>query len=452
MNEQVEIDGNPAVEPPAAGLKKEKPANTDYKRYLWQGFAALFLLVVCLGGWSFAKIKGAVIASGVIVVDGKPKTLQHLDGGIVGEILVRNGSKVEAGDVVLRLDPTTMDANRTIVEKRLYEALAHVDRLKAERDVAARIKWASRLVAVAERADVKEIMDGQANLFSARRKSFNGQIGQLKQRILQSEEQIHGLRDLIGSKNTQLELITEELGGLRKLLIKGYVSKTRLLALEREQARLRGEMATHRSDIARTKSAIGETNIQIIQVKKDMEAQILGELRQIDSELSDLTEQFTTASDQRKRVDVTTPVAGIVHDLVVTTVGGVITPGQPMMQIIPVNERLIIEARILTNDIDQVYEGQPATITLSAFNQRTTPQFNGFVTKTSADRLIDQVTGMSYFNVRIEIPDEELKKLGSLTLIPGMPAEAFLQTQDRRVYTYLTKPFSQQLKRTFREE
>ena len=448
MNEQV-IDANPAQQAP---VMPPKPAGASYGRYLKQGFIALFVLVVCLGGWSFAKIQGAVIASGVIVVDGKPKTLQHLDGGIVGEILVKNGSRVNAGDVVLRLDPTTMDANRTIVEKRLFEAQAHVDRLKAERDGAISIKWAPRIASAAGRADVSEIMDGQTNLFLARRKSFNGQIGQLKQRILQSEEQIQGLKDLIDSKRTQLDLISQELDGLRKLLIKGYVSKTRLLALEREQARLNGEMATHRSDIARTKSAIGETNIQIIQVQKDVEAQVLGELRQIDSELSDLTEQLITASDQRKRIDVTTPVTGIVHDLAVTTLGGVITPGQAIMQIIPVNEKLIIEARVLPNDIDQIYEGQPATITLSAFNQRTTPQFNGFVTKMSADSLIDQVTGVSYFSVRLEIPDEEIEKLGGLTLIPGMPAEAFIQTENRRVYTYLTKPFSQQLKHTFREE
>ncbi len=434
-------------------IPQEKSIDTGYGKYLKQGFAALFVLVVCIGGWAtFASIQGAVIASGVIVVEGKVKTLQHFDGGIVGEILVKNGDKVEAGEIVLRLDPTAMDANRTLVQKRLYQALGQVDRLKAERDGLVQIAWDERLSKNASRKNVGEIMTGQGKLFRARKNAFIGQIGQLSERITQSREQIKGLQDLTQSKFSQLALLSQELSGLRKLLTKGVVSKTRILALEREQARINGEIATHRSEIARTKSAISETRIQTLQIQRDNEAQILAELRDAEVLLSDLTEQLTTASDQLQRIDVIAPVTGIIHDLSVTTIGGVITPGQPMMQIIPINENLIIEARILPIDIDQVFEGQVATITLSAFSQRTTPQIKGVVVKTSADSLIDQVTGMPYFSVLIEIPKEELAKLGGLTLVPGMPAEAFLQTEKRTVLNYLLKPFNDQLNRTFREE
>ncbi|PHR94056.1 MAG: hemolysin secretion protein D [Robiginitomaculum sp.] len=430
-----------------------EPVDVSYNKYLRRGFIALFLLVVCFGGWaSFVPIKGAVIAPGIVVVEGSSKTLQHLDGGIVGEIRVRNGDVVAAGDIVLRLDPTAIEANRTLVEKRLYEAQARVDRLKAERDGVGGIQWSARIEVVLAQANIVEMTSGQTNLFLARRKALSGQIGQLRERIAQSHEQIRGLRDLMGSKRTQFDLVVQERDGLQILLDKGYVSKTRVLALEREQARLNGEIATHRSEIARTQSAISETEIQILQVQRDDEAQILTQLREAESRLSDLNEQFTTAADQLKRIDVRSPVSGIVHDLAVTTIGGVITPGQAIMQIIPINDRLIIEARIQPIDIDQIYEGQPATITLSAFNQRTIPQFNGFVSKTSANSLVDEYTGVPYFSVLIEIPEAEMKKLGDMVLVPGMPADSFIQTQDRTVMSYLLKPFRDQLNRTFREE
>lgn len=424
-----------------------------YTKYLRQGFIALFVLVVCLGGWAaIFKIKGAVIASGIVVVEGEAKTLQHLDGGIVGEILVGNGDVVKQGQVLVRLSPTAMEANRTIVEKRLFEAQARIDRLRAEWDGAKEIPWSQILVDSSGRADVTEILTGQQKLFEARKKSMNGQAAQLRQRIAQSREQIQGLRDLIVSKQSQISLVGEELEGLRTLLEKGYVSKTRVLALEREQARLGGDISTHLSDISRTNSAIGETEIQILQIKKDSIAEILTELRQVESERSDLSEQLITASDQFERIDIISPVAGIVHDMSVTTIGGVITPGQPIMQIIPINDRLIIEARIRPIDIDQVYVGQPARINLSAFSQRTTPQLDGFVINTSADSLIDQVTGAPYFSVSIEIPASEKEKLGDLTLIPGMPAESFIQTEERTVLNYILKPFSEQLGRSLREE
>ncbi len=433
--------------------EKNKGGKLSYTPYIRQGLIGIFLLVFVLGGWAaMFKIKGAVIAPGQIVVEGKPKTIQHLDGGIVGEILVKNADRVKKGQVLLRLDPTAKGANKTIIEKRLYEALARSDRLKAERDGLKQIKWSSALVAVKTKPTVAEILSGQTKLFQARRKSAGGQIAQLRQRVSQSREQIKGLNDLIASKRSQSALIQQEIAGLKKLLVKGYASKTRILALERELARLGGDITTHQSDISRTKSAIGETEIQILQIKKDMLAEVLTTLRQTEGEINDLKEQLVTASDQLTRVDITSPVDGIVHNLEVTTIGGVVTPGQPLMQIIPLNDRLVIEAHIAPKDIDNLYIGQPARINLSAFNRRTTPQLNGKVIETSADVLRDQITGQPYYQVQIEIPDAERQRITHLTLIPGMPAEAFIQTEDRTVLSYLLKPFKDQLGRAFREE
>lgn len=436
-----------------AGDKKPKRGKEDVGPYLWTGFIGIFVLVVLLGGWaSLAKINGAVIAPGRIEVEGKPKTIQHLDGGIVGEILVKNGDHVKAGQVLLRLDPTSKDANKTIIEKRMFEAQAQVDRLRAERDEQAQISWSKIIRDNLERPDVRSIVAGQKKLFEARKKSSNGQKSQLQQRIQQSNDQINGLQKLIVSKKRQRELITQELQGLKKLLVKGYVSKTKVLALEREQARLSGEISSHQADIARTKSMIGETKIQILQIEKDEMSEVLAELRKYESELSDLREQLVTASDQLKRVDIVSPVDGIVHNMEVTTVGGVVAPGAPLMQVVPVNDRLIILAQISPKDVDQIYAGQAAEINLSAFNRRTTPRLMGKVIGHSPDSIVDKMTGRTYFSVRIEIPPEELKLIDGLTLIPGMPAECYIQTQERSVLSYLLKPFKDQLGRAFREE
>ena len=437
---------------PGINVKKGRDRRA-IEPWLWTGFIGVFVLVVILGGWAhFAKIRGAVVAPGRIEVESKPKTIQHLDGGIVGEILVKNGDHVKAGQVLLRLDPTSKDANKTIIEKRLFEAQAQVDRLRAERDGLSEIDWSSLLRDNLKRPDVQSIMTGQEKLFTARKKSSDGQQEQLRQRIRQSEDQIAGLKNLIASKKKQRDLITQELAGLRKLLVKGYVSKTRVLALEREQARLSGEISSHQADIARMKSVIGETRIQILQIEKDEMSEVLAELRKYESEVNDLKEQLVTASDQLERVDIVSPVDGIVHNMEVTTIGGVVAPGAPIMQIVPLNDRLIIEAQIRPEDVDQIYEGQPAEINLSAFSRRTTPRLMGKVIGHSPDSIVDKMTGISYFSVRIEIPPEEMKLIEGLTLIPGMPAECYIQTQERTVLSYLLKPFKDQLGRAFREE
>jgi len=437
-----------------AAMSQQKPTKEPYDRFLWMGFIAIFLLIgIGLVWGSLAKIKGAVIAPGVVVVEGKPKTLQHLDGGIVGEIFVKDGDVVQEGDIVMQLDPTMLGANEELVNTRLRETMARVARLEAERDSKREITWPEDLLGAKSNPIVAAAMIGQENLFKARRVAAYGQVEQLEQRIAQSKDQIDGLNSLISSKESQAMKIREEAQAKRTLVEKGWLAKPVILTLEREELRLKGDVANHKSETARLLNSISETDVQILQLRRERQAEVLTELRQADTEASDFREQLTTASDQLRRIDVIAPVTGTVHNMTVTTVGGVVAPGQEIMQIIPADDRLIIEAQVEPADIDQIYPGQKTTVRLSAFNMRTTPEMNGLVIQSSADRIIDQVTGMPYYSVKIEIPPSELARLPeNLTLLPGMPAESFMQTDSRSVLSYILKPATDAMNHTFREE
>jgi len=437
-----------------AAMTDQKPAKEPYDKFLHMGFIGIFLLLgIGLVWGSLAQIKGAVIAPGVVVVEGKPKTLQHLDGGIVGEIFVKDGEAVMEGDVVMRLDPTMLDANEDLVNTRLRETMARVARLEAERDNLSSINWPAELLSTRDDPMVASAMLGQEKLFNARRVAASGQVQQLQQRIAQFKDQIDGLNSLISSKENQALKIREEADAKRTLVEKGWLAKPVILTLEREELRLQGDVANHQSEIARIMNSISETDVQILQLRRERQAEVLTELRQADTEASDFKEQLTTASDQLRRIDVIAPVSGKVHNMTVTTLGGVVAPGQEIMQIIPADDRLIIEAQVEPADIDQIYAGQKTTVRLSAFNMRTTPEMNGLVIQSSPDRIIDQVTGMPYYSVKIEIPTDELARLPeNLTLLPGMPAESFMQTDSRSVLSYILKPATDAMDHTFREE
>ena len=432
---------------------KPKPVKAGYDRYLLSGFFLIFALVAGFIAWAvFAPIQGAVIAPGTVVVEGKPKTLQHLDGGIVGEILVKDGDKVKAGDIVLRLDPTSLNANRDLLQKRLDEAEAFRARLIAERDGQHTIPWSRTFPVKRRTADLTMIINDQTQLFNTRRSASQGQLAQLRKRLQQFGEQIAGFVSQVRAHESQLGIISKELQGLRELFRDGYVSQTRILSLEREQAGLSGEIARLQADIARTNASIGETEIEILQVTRTAQEAVLTELRSRESEISDLQEQLISARDEAGRVDVVAPVSGIIHNMAVTTLGGVVTPANPLMEIIPDTGRLIVESRVEPIYVDQIYEGQKTTVRLSAFNTRTTPELKGIVQSVSANTLTDPVTGAPFYTVRIVIPTDEISRLKGLTLVPGMPAEAFMQTDKRTVVNYLLKPATDQLSRAFKEE
>lgn len=426
----------------------------SYDRYLRWGTISLVGLLGALLLAMFMPIQGAVIAPGSIVVEGKPKVLQHLDGGIVGELFVRDGDAVTAGDVLVRLDTTALSANRDLLENRMVEAKALQARLLAERDNRASIPWDEVFPAHMRTPEVNKRIDDQTELFETRRRARLGQVSQLESRILQQADQITGLRSIIRSREQQLVLINKQLAGQQILVDKGVIKEaySTILQLEREQASLQGEIASYKSDIARTRNAIGETEIEILQSQRTFQESVLTELRSTESQVSDLREQLVTAQDQTNRIDIIAPVDGIVHNMTLATIGGVVTPAEPMMEIIPTNASLIVEARVSPNNIDQVYVGQDTTVRLSAFNTRTTPELDGIVISTSANTVVDQMTGMPYYIAKVEIPPDQIARLNGQVLVPGMPAEAFMQTDSRSIWNYLIKPASDQLVHAFREE
>ena len=427
--------------------------NSSYDNYLKVGFFLIFSLIAGFLAWSvFAPIQGAVLAPGSVVVEGKPKTLQHLAGGIVVEILVQDGDKVKEGDVVMKLDPTSLTANRDLLKKRLAEAKARAARLKSERDELRRIDWDAIFPDSISKENAALIIEDQTKLFNTRRQAYIGEIDQLNKQIEQSRQQVSGLNSQIEANNNQITLIERELTSLKSLLEQGYVSQTRVLALEREQAGLIGQIANFTSDIARTNTAIGEIEIQILQVKRVNQEAVLTELRASESEINDLSEQLITAQNDVEEIDIVTPVSGTVHNMAITTIGGVVSSAEPIMDIIPDTGKLIIETQVEPASIDQIYIGQPTTVRLSAFNQRTTPELNGNVVSISANTLVDPVSGFPFYTVKITLPENELARLNGLVLVPGMPAEAFMQTDERTVVNYLLKPATDQLNRAFKEE
>lgn len=454
MNAPVTIgpDGQPVAAEPLMPAAPTPADDQPHKRFLKIGYIAIGLLFLASIIWSIAPLQGAVIATGTVIVESKPKVIQHLDGGIVAEIPVKNGTTVMKGDVLMRLDPTIIDANQGLVTTRLREAQARVARLEAERDKSSKIVFPKELLADMSDPAVAKAVDGQQKLFDARRGAATGLVQQLSQRIDQSADQIDGLNALIQAKRTQAGLIKTELVDLQRGLEKGVVTRTRFSAVQREQARIEGEMANHRADIARINNSISELETQILQLRKDRLEQVLTELRTAQTELSDLREQSVTAMDQRNRIDVVSPVDGYVHNMLVTTIGGVVAPGQEIMQVIPNDDRLIIEAQVMPGDIDMIYAGQVARLRMSSFNMRTTPEIGGVVLQSSPDRLIDPVTGLPYYTARIEIPEDELKYLNGQQLVPGMPAEVFLQTQKQSVFSYIVKPAVDAMSRGMREE
>jgi HlyD family secretion protein len=430
---------------------KTSPAQRSIRRHLLGGLALVALLAGGGGGLTATtELSGAVIAPGVMVVDTNVKKVQHPTGGVVGELRVRDGDQIKAGDVVVRLDETVTQANLAIVVNGLTELWARQGRLEAERDGAKTITFLPELIARKADREVARVMAGEQALFETRRRAREGQKAQLKERIGQLKEQINGLDDQIRAKKREIELIHQELEGVRDLWRKNLVQIQRVTALERDAARLEGERGSLVSSIAQTKGKITETELQILQIDQDLRTEVGKELAEIRGKTAELVERKVAAEDQLKRIDIRAPQDGMVHQSSVHTVGGVITAGEAIMLIVPQADALTVESKLMPQDIDQVRPGQTAALRFSAFNQRTTPELNGLVTRVSADLTTDQRTGATYYTVRISISDEQVARLGGLKLLPGMPVEAFIQTGERTVLSYLTKPFTDQAARSFK--
>jgi len=434
-------------------MKVTSATRRSMRRHLVAAIVVVSVLVVGVGGWAAtAVISGAVVASGSVVVDSNVKKVQHPTGGIVGELRVRDGDRVHAGDVVVRLDETVTRANLAIVTKGLGEMMARKARLESERDGLDAITFPAQLLAEADDPDRAAAIDSERKLFNLRKTARSGQKAQLRERIAQLGEEITGLAAQQNSKAKEIALIERELAGVRELWKQNLVQLTRLTALEREAARLDGERGQLVAASAQAKGKIAETALQILQIDQDIASDVAKELREVDGKIGELVERKVAAEDQLKRTDIRAPQDGTVFQLAVHTIGGVITAGDPIMLIVPEADNLLVEVKVNPQDIDQLQPNQKAILRFSAFNIRTTPEIEGVVTRISADTSTDQRTGQSYYTVRIAMPADQIERLGEVKLLPGMPVEAFMQTRDRTMLSYLIKPLHDQFLRAFREK
>ena len=411
------------------------------------------LLVVGVGGWAtFTHISGAVIAPGQLVVESDVKKVQHPTGGVVGELWVSEGSKVKAGDILIRLDQTQTRANLDIVLKALDELTARRVRDETERDGIAQIAFPPELLA---RKDgdiaVAHLIEGETRLFMSRVAGREGQKAQLRERVQQLREEIRGLTEQVAAKDREVGFITSELTGVRMLHAKNLVSLSRVNSLERDAARLDGERGQLIASTASARGKIAETELQILQIDGEMRTETGKDLAEIRGKWSEYVEKRVAAEDQLKRIDLRAPQSGTVHQLTVHTIGGLVTPSEPAMLIVPEADQLVVEVKIQPQDIDNVRLDQAAVLRFSAFNQRVTPEIEGVVSRVSADVTTDPKTGLSYYTARIRVPEDRKQRLGGVRLIPGMPVESFMKIGDRSVLSYLVKPLSDQIAKTWRE-
>jgi HlyD family secretion protein len=434
-------------------LDVARDSQASIRRHIIAGSVIVGVLAIGLGGWaSTAEISGALIAQGSIVVDSNIKKVQHPTGGVVGEVRVHDGDRVKAGDILIRLDETVTRANLAIVTKSLIELYSRKARLGAERDGVETVAMPPELKDQADDPDVKAALDSERKLFDLRRTARLGQKDQLRERIKQLQEQISGLVAQQDAKSKEISFVDQELSGVRELWQKNLVQLNRLTSLERDEARVEGERGQLVASAAEAKGRIAEIQLQILNIDQESSSDVAKELRETDSKIGEAVERKVTAEDQLKRIDIRAPQDGVVFQSTANTVGGVITAGDPIMMIVPESDKLSVEVKVEPKDIDQVAIGQPVVLRFSAFNQRTTPELNGSVTRIGADTSNDQRTGQSYYLVRIGIEPDELNRLGPVKLTPGMPVESFIQTGERTLVSYLVKPLHDQLMRSMREK
>jgi HlyD family secretion protein len=428
-------------------------AEKSMKNYQRAGGLAIVLVLGSLGAWaSLSSISGAVIAPGTVVVESNVKRIQHLEGGIVAQILVEEGDTVSAGDPLLKLDSTVAQAELSILDSARLELLAKIARLEAERDFSREIVFDEDLLLHQDDPAIAALLSGQQRLLQTQNAAIQGRLNQLDERIDQYEDEIRGLVAQQAAKDAQSAFISEELSDIESLIERGLVPKSRVLSLQRERARLGGESGQLTSEMARISGRISETRLQAIQITDDFRARALDELRDAEAQLSEYRERRNAVFARLQRTDVLAPRSGRVHELQVTTIGAVLAPGETVMQIVPEGEPLVVEARVRPQDIDQINTGQNALLQFPNADTRLTPQINGEVIRISAD--LNQPGGdlAPFYTVRLRLADDEESKLGPLVLRPGMPVEAFLQTSERSPLSYFLKPLSDQLRHAFREK
>jgi HlyD family secretion protein len=414
------------------------------------GMVIAAAVVAAIFGWAgISDLSSAVVASGTVVVEGNSRKVQHPQGGVVGELLVKNGSRVAAGDLLIKLDDTQTRASLGIVLSQLIELEGRKGRLLAERNGDTAVSFSSAFVEMAPEA--KRVAEGEQRLFEARLVASRGQKAQLAERIQQYEEEISGLIAQKSAKGRELTLIKDELARVTEMSNRNLVPLTRVLSMQRDHARLDGELGVILAQAARLGGQISETRLQIISIDQNRLSDAQKELRETEARIGELQERRTAAEDQLRRINLRAPIDGVVHDLSVHTVGGVIGPGELAMLIVPSNEQLSVEIRVAPGQIDQVQIGQSAILRFTAFNQRSTPEVDGTVSRISPDLSRETVGGQPYYTVRITPEADYAKKIEG-KLVPGMPVEAFVESAPRSVLSYFSRPLTDQLRHALREK
>lgn len=413
----------------------------------------MFVLVAVIGVWSLsARIAGAIVAPGMIQVESNRQVLQHPIGGVVGELLVQEGDIVSAGDVVLRFEDTHLQSELAIIEGQLFELLARKTRLKAERDGLETLSQPdSVLSAVSNKAEVKELLDGQRRLFEVRTDTLRQSSELISEQISQVKNQIVGTNAQLESLTAQKLLIETELSDAQSLFKKGLTPANRVSALQREQVRLIGEIGSLTAALAQLRGQIASLNIKQLSLKTRLREEAITTLRDQQFQEVELVQRRLSALDTLSRTELRAPVSGVIYDSRVFALQSVVLPADPVMYIVPQDQPLVVTARVDPVDVDQVRVGQAASFRFSAFDQRLIPEIFGDIVKLSADVFVDEATGRSFYQAEMAISEGEMKKLGDQKLLPGMPVEAFIKTGERSPMSYLVKPLLVYFNRAFRE-
>lgn len=417
------------------------------------GFAALAILVGGLGLWAVkTRLAGAIVSSGVIEVQSNRQVVEHPDGGVVGEIFVRDGDVVASGEMLLRLDDTFLSSEQTIVEAQLFELLTRRVRLQAERDGLSSQELAARLHEVQTEYSIDlDLIEGQQNLFDARVDTLSKQQEQLNKQLVQIESEIEGTQAQLVSLRRQVELIEDELEDQQSLLKRGLTQTSRVLALQREEASLTGEIGRLEAAVARLKGQIASTEIQIVELTATRREEAITTLRDVQAQVAELSERRLSLSERLTRLDIRAPVSGTVYGSQVFALQSVVQPGEPMMYVVPQDTPLLVAARVDAIHVDQLHVGQPVALRFPAFNQRETPELDGQVKNVSADTFTDEKSGFTFYRAEVVMNDGELDRLNGQELLPGMPVETLIKTDERTPLSYLVKPMADYFNRAFRE-
>lgn len=417
------------------------------------GFLALGILVGGVGIWAVqTRLAGAIISQGTIEVQSSRQVVEHPDGGVVGEIFVRDGDEVANGDMLVRLDDTFLSSEKTIVESQLFELLARRSRLVAERDGEDSAALAVQLEEIQNLDNIDaELIAGQQRLFEARLETLDQQTQQLGKQRVQIDSEIEGTEAQLVSLRRQVELIQSELIDQQDLLQRGLTQASRVSALQREEASLTGEIGRLEAAVARLKGQISATEIEIVELTATRREEAITELRDVQTQIAELSERRLSLEERLSRLDIRSPVAGTVYGSQVFALQSVIQPAEPMMYVVPQDTPLLVAARVDAIHVDQLHIGQPVALRFPAFNQRETPEIDGRVTTVSADTFTDENTGQTFYRAEVVPEDGQIERLNGQDLLPGMPVEAMIKTDERTPLSYLVKPMADYFNRAFRE-